>query len=292
MAGRSQAALIVLATMLLSLLLPPLLLLSGAALALVTLRRGLSEGTVVLALAAAVSLLLGYLLFGHAGPVAGVLPGFWLPVLMLAAVLRATVSLAVVVLVAAAAGWVVVGGFYAALGDPAVWWQQWLTSVLEPAFSEAGIDPASSGLHDLLTWLAPLMPGAIAANLVLSALLALLIGRWWQAQLFNPGGFQQEFHGLRLGRSMALVAIAVWLGAVLSGLPWLVNLGLPLAMALVLQGLAVVHGTIAAKGWKAWPLGVLYGALLVAAPQVVLGLCVLALVDSWADLRARAARSG
>lgn len=293
MAGRLPAVLIVVATMFVSLLLPPLLLLSGAALALVTLRRGPYEGALVLGAASVAALALGELLFGHSGPVAGVLPGFWLPVWGFAALLRATVSLAATLALAVGIGWLVVGGFYVLLDDPAGWWQSWLTGVLKPAFEDAGAGAdAVQALDRLIAWVAPLMPGWLAANVVFSALAAVLIGRWWQARLYNPGGFRSEFHGLRLGRRLALLTIVTLAAAFASGAVWLQCLALPLVVVWLLQGLAVVHGLAVLRGWSPWALVLVYVLLLLLLPQAVALLCLLGLTDTWMNLRTRAARPG
>lgn len=293
MAGRLPAVLIVVATMFVSLLLPPVLLLSGAALALVTLRRGPYEGALILGAASVAAFVLGWLLFGHPGPLAGVLPGFWLPVWGLAAVLRATVSLAAAFAVAAGLGWLVVTGFYALLDDPADWWQGWLAELLKPAFEQAGAGgDAVQALDRLIAWVAPLMPGMIAANVVFSALVALLIGRWWQARLYNPGGFRSEFHGLRLGRGLALLTIVTGAAAFASGALWLQCLALPLAVIWLLQGLAVLHGLALLRGWSPWALVLVYVLLLLLLPQAVALLCLLGLIDTWMNLRARAAPPG
>src|SRR5690606_2484533 len=50
-----------------------------------------------------------------------------------------------------------------------------------------------------------LVVGLLAALIAMNALLALLIGRWWQAMLYNPGGFRAEFYEFRLGKNLALV---------------------------------------------------------------------------------------
>ncbi|TCO76981.1 hypothetical protein EV699_12722 [Plasticicumulans lactativorans] len=291
MAGRSQAALVIACAMFLALLLPPLMFVSGAALALVALRRGGGEGGLVLGFAAAGSLAIAWLLFGSPGPVLTVLPGFWLPVLLLAVVLRASVSLAVATLVAVLLGWVAVLGFHLLVDDTAAWWLQVLNASIRQALGEAGMD--SDGMvavDEILQFLAPLMTGIVAANGALSALLALLLGRGWQALLYNPGGLRREFHALRLGRWPAVVMMALLATVALAHSPFAGNLAIVAGAAYVLQGLAVVHGLVGLRGMSRVWLVALYLALLLALPQVGLGLIALALVDAWADLRARVRR--
>ena len=50
-----------------------------------------------------------------------------------------------------------------------------------------------------------------------TAVCGLFLSRWWQALLFNPGGFQEEFHGFRLDRTIALILIVFVIAGV--GLP-------------------------------------------------------------------------
>jgi len=50
--------------------------------------------------------------------------------------------------------------------------------------------------------------GLVAWWIALSALMGVFIGRWWQALLYNPGGFRQEFHLLRLAPTVSLPCAA------------------------------------------------------------------------------------
>ncbi|NNC54346.1 MAG: hypothetical protein HKO07_01350, partial [Pseudomonadales bacterium] len=42
--------------------------------------------------------------------------------------------------------------------------------------------------------------GMIAIMQSITVAFSLLVARWWQAMLYNPGGFREEFHALRLQR--------------------------------------------------------------------------------------------
>ena len=72
--------------------------------------------------------------------------------------------------------------------------------ILEPlraSLVEGGVI-AEAASQALIEGLSRWMTGAFAASLYVQFLLALLLGRWWQAVLYNPGGFGAEFRGLRL----------------------------------------------------------------------------------------------
>jgi uncharacterized protein YybS (DUF2232 family) len=138
------------------------------------------------------------------------------------------------------------------------------------------------------------MTGILAAALSLQLILSLLLARWWQSLLYNPGGFQREFHAFRLHR---LTSIAGLLALALLLLPFLPMtnffgyLGLLLFAVLFLQGLAVIHAILARAGARtAWLVG-LYLLLLLLPPQTVLVLAVVGLLDISIDFRARFERS-
>jgi hypothetical protein len=116
------------------------------------------------------------------------------------------------------------------------------------------------------------------------AICLLMVARWWQALLYNPGGFQQEFHQLRLqprvaGLLMALFVLASMGVTVLSG--WVLYFVLPLFFA----GLALVHGLIGMK--KLSRLWLLAFYMLMLNPLLAQLLTVAALIDSFYDFRRR-----
>src|SRR5690606_40899116 len=61
----------------------------------------------------------------------------------------------------------------------------------------------------ILQALAQLLPATMAATAVLLASGAVMIARWWQAIVYNPGGFRHDFHRLRQGRSAALLVMVI-----------------------------------------------------------------------------------
>ena len=285
MRGRSTAVLIAAPTAVLFWLFPPALVISGAVVALVTLRRGAAEGALLAALAGLGAGALAGLVLGAPWPMLWVLLSCWTPLWVLALLLRATLSLSVTLRIAALLGLLGVGGFYLALGDPAVWWSQALDGLRQGlTTSPSGERATLEQLLDLLKAWAPLLPGQVVSAALLFVLAGLLLGRWWQALLYNPGGFRPEFHQLRLGRPLALLALALFAAAVLSGRPVLSNLVLVLGTLYSVQGIAVAHALVfKLRLSPAWLL-LLYLLLVPLLSQLVMA---LGITDAWADFRTR-----
>lgn len=288
MRGRASAVLVMAVAAVLFWLFPPFMVVSAAALALVTLRRGAAESLLLLVLAGSAATGLAALVLGTPWPMLDVLLAGWLPLWLLALMLRATVSLARTLQVAAALGLVGVLLCYLVLGDPAAWWNSLLEPLrqeaarLGPTLPAAERDTLDRMLALLGEW-APFLPGHLASMILLNGLLALFLGRGWQAALFNPGGFRTEFHALRLGRPLAGLTLVLLAGALLSGWVPLTNLALPLSVLYTVQGIALVHALAFARSLSpAWLL--LFYLLLPLLSQLVLA---LGLADAWIDLRAR-----
>lgn len=130
--------------------------------------------------------------------------------------------------------------------------------------------------------------GLLGFGTVASTVAALLLARWWQSMLYNPGGFRSEFHQLRLPLPFAAGLIAIGLG--LSGIGpeyrfWALMCTVPFFVA----GFALVHGVVGLKGWGRFVLVVIYVAWLLI-DWAKAALLLLALVDSGWNFRARLAK--
>jgi hypothetical protein len=286
--GPLQGALVATTAGLMALLLPPLGVVSGAVPALVTLRRGAGAGLVVVVAALIGTGALSWLLF--ATPMLGVALGAaqWLPLVLLALVLRQSVSLPLAVLTAGGVGIAALAAVYLLVPDPVAMWREVLDQVFRPALERADTDLSSGQLEELLDQVARLMSATVAASLAVSLVLSLLLARWWHALLDNPGGFGREFRELRLGRSVSVIAVVVFAAVIFSQTPVLLGLAAVLVGILLFQGLAVVHALVATRGMNVgWLVGMY--VLLFLVPQSVPLISLLGLIDSWVDFRARAA---
>jgi hypothetical protein len=279
MRGRMQATLVVAGAA----ALPMLFWLSAAAGSLVLLRRGLNDALGILLWAVLPALVWWY--FGEPRTLLVVTGTLALALLLRSSaswvrVLLASVLLGVVYAVALGS---LFGELIATTADEL---RQMLPQVLEGVYEQLS-DADRARLESLL---APVMLGLMAAVLQMVSLLSLLLGRYWQAQLYNPGGFAREFQAVRLSPGMALGLLAVLLiapnfGAQLAMLTPLCSV--PLAFA----GLALMHGLVAQKGLGGFWLVGLYVSLLLMMQLVYPFLLVLAVVDSLIDFRGRLARN-
>lgn len=288
--GPSQAILVAVGTAVLAMMLPPLSIVSGAVIALVTLRSGVRFGGLVMLGSTAFVALLAYMSLGNLLPGAIFLLVLWLPLWILAWVLRETRSLAWATSTAGALGIVGILVIYALVGDVTAWWEQVLLAMFEPAMQAGGPLADRETVAAILANLAKIMTGIAAAGMTLNALMCLYLARGWQAQLYNPGGFRDEFHELRMGQRMAMVS----LGFVVVSLLPLGEFGhmageivIVILSLYVLQGLALIHAIVARRQLHMAWLIVLYLVMLFVLPQLMALVAVLGLIDTWADFRRR-----
>ncbi len=264
----------------------PLSYLSGAAIGLTVLRHGGAEGLKILVGALALAGLVAWLAAGSPLP-AILLLAVWVPAVGGALVLRVSMSQGWMAVTAGLLAVAVVVGMHVAVGDVTQWWLGWLER-LEQAL------PSGTGMRlddDARVRLASVMTGVVGAATAVNVIVTVLLARWWQGLLYNPGGFRDEFQALRLPRVllpatglMALLALVqghsggdgAKLGAEL----------LLLATVLYLfQGLAVVHYRLRARTYaKGW-LVLLYVSLALLPQYTVFMLGLLGAADVVMDFR-------
>ena len=111
-----------------------------------------------------------------------------------------------------------------------------------------------------------------------------MLARWMQASLFNPGGFQKEFHQLRIGHKVTLILVCCMILAsfgILIPESWLVYFTLPL----VFSGIGLVHSVRAKRKYPVMTLVVFY--VLCLMPATLQLIVLLAVIDSWYNFRRR-----
>lgn len=292
--GPSQAILVTVGMAVLAMMLPPLSVISGAVVALVTLRSGLRSGAIVMLGSTAFVALLAFMSLGNALPGVVFLVVLWLPLWLLAWLLRDSRSLALATAAAGMLGIVGVIAVYAIVGDVSAWWQQVLMSMLEPAIEAGGQMADRAMVETMLAELSKLMTGVAAAGMSLNALMSLYLARAWQAQLYNPGGFREEFHALRLGQGLALVSL-VFIALSLLPLGVVAHMAGEIVIVILslylLQGLALLHAIVAQRGLPVVWLAVVYLVVVFIMPHLIVFIAVMGLLDTWADFRRRLAKN-
>lgn len=205
--------------------------------------------------------------------------------------LRVWRSLPLAVEAAVLAGFGLVLLQHLVMGDPTVFWAEQLRLFLDQMPQSQGLDEEQ--VEQMVLLIAPWMVGGLAAVWTLQLAVSMFVARAWQAQLFNPGGFSYEFRRLRLGRWLLYLTPILLVGGMLSEDPGIVaQLSLVGMTGFFLQGVALVHGLVAAlQAGLGWLVG-FYVLLLIALPHSFTVVSAAGFADGWLDFRAKVRRAG
>jgi len=254
----------------------------AAAVGLVTLRQGARQGFVVLAwavLPASVILVMGR----DVGPLASLIG-----VAFAATVLRATVSLPMALLASTASG-VVTAIMMLTLGEAQM---AAIMEVLQQFINSVQTQSVQNGANAEMVQKIAVPSNADVAGLIgisnaISVAISLMLARWWQALLYNPGGFQQEFHQLRFTPIFSVGLFVTALILANAGEQFRVWVYFPL-IPLMFAGFGLVHGAVGKKGLPRGALVFAYGLWLMLDPARIL-LVLATIADSFVDFRSRLA---
>jgi hypothetical protein len=256
---------------------------SPATIGLVTLRKGSTEGLVILLWAALPSIVSYY--FGQGSGLLTLVSVVSLLMMVVSAnVLRVTSSWQATMLATMLVAIAVTLGFGLLLSAEV----DLLIAKVSEIFAEIAASQGGQQAEgqEPVVPTRPLVLGLVALMLSISAIVSLLLSRWWQAMLYNPGGFGEEFHNLRLDIRVAGGSLLAF--TLLLYLPgdfrfWAELMALPL----LISGLSLVHyGVKALSQGRQW-LVFMYVGLVVSGP-VIGGLLVgLGIADSILNLRLR-----
>ncbi|MBB1485246.1 hypothetical protein [Oceanospirillum sediminis] len=247
---------------------------AAAVVGLITLRKGSQEGSTVMLWGSLPAVF--WLSQGDPTP-ALVIIG----VMLMAMVLRSTVSWSQTL---------VAGAVMGAITGSTV---EWLPPEIMSQLAELGREmiSGSEGLAEqagiqLDQFLINTFTGMISAFHTLVMALSLILARWWQAREFNPGGFQLEFHQLRLSVWSALtlgIVIVFGAGVTPEALKWIPSLTIPLALACI----ALVHGVVTIKQLSKTWLTVFYVLLFIMGHSLYVFMIFVAFLDSALNFRQR-----
>lgn len=163
-----------------------------------------------------------------------------------------------------------------------------VTALMEHQGMAEQFSLGAADLQQLVLMLDLLLNGAITSLQLLMVLASVLLARWWQSLLYNPGGFQLEFHSIRLPAWSGLL-LPVVLIMVAAGQSWLMPVIPVLLVPHLVAGIALVHGVFGIKKYNSFWLGLLYVSLLFAQPYMSVLLVLIALADSLMNFRHRLA---
>lgn len=128
--------------------------------------------------------------------------------------------------------------------------------------------------------------GIFIVSILSNVILQLILSRWWQAAMFNPGGLRIELYQIRMSHVLGILLIAGF------GLAWLGNKTimdmLPvLCMAFAAAGLSLMHCYLATVRHTLVWLIIMYLLIIWLFPLSIMLLAIMALFDVWMNLRKR-----
>jgi len=280
MRGRVQAMIVASSLALVSLMMPPVSVLSSATVALVTLRLGAFEGLIILGCSTLAASILGFFATGNFQFAFLYVLVLWLPVWLISIILREGRHLSLAVEIATLLGVLGVIVFYLFSSEPAGMWSAVLAQMI-PA------DAPVAEIQDKIEILVHYMTGIVAAGSVLGLLFGLFLGRWWQANLFNPGGFKQEYLLMSTKTwlsiaSVAIVGVALVTSGEVSEIAW--NIIILLFILYTVTGTSILHTYFAKMKLGRFMVPMLYITLFLI-PHLMLLVALVGVSDPWLDLR-------
>ncbi len=285
--GPSQAALVAAAMAILGLAIPPAAWLSAAAIVLVTLVNGPKSGLMTTALSSLGAGIFAYLIFGSPQVALVFVLLAWLPAWIIASILRQTVSLAYSLQVLTVISLLAVVLIYQLAPNIGEHWREPL-DIMVAQLAEQSEDFNLAELKRTEDWVIAFLPGLFVCSVMFGTMLSLFLARWWQAALYNPGGFGKEFQSMNLGKFSALCAMAILLIAMAVGNVFSVALVTVVSVLYSVQALSLLHAVIKIRQVNTAWLFAIYLAMFFI-PQVLLLLILLSFADPWLDIRRRVA---
>ncbi|MCB2426619.1 DUF2232 domain-containing protein [Methylophaga pinxianii] len=290
MKGRWQAALAAALLSVAAMLIPPLNYLASGVIVLATLRVGPKEGLRVMAATLVVFAVVAGLLLGQIWIAVVLFVTSWLPAYLVTLVLGYSRSLERALLAAAGAGILVVLVVHIFLPTPALWWQEVLGPFVQLLSEQSGWQLNAADTQNFLVQMASMMTGLMAAAVSVNIILGILIGRAWQASLYNEGAFGSEFTQITLGKTLAIVTAALMglsLTPVAGSLSLLIDCLPVLLVLFAIQGIAVAHAVVRAKQKSVIWLVVMYVLMVLMLPQMLILTASLGVLEQWFNFRKR-----
>jgi hypothetical protein len=281
MRGKLQATLVASALAILSMAVPPASILSLGSVALYTLRRGTYETVTVVAYT---SLLITVVALFFNVPIpfvvyyALILWSTW----SIAIALRESQHFSLALEIAFLMGIVYAVGSRFLIPDPVAMWKQALSKII----------PENAPIEDpkqFIGFMATYMTQAVVVGGFINIMLGLLMGRWWQALLYNPGGFRQEFLAFKIPPKLAAINLVIIVVAGLGIMVFPEVAGVIFNLVIVLYafvGIAVLHTLISRSKLGQFAVPMFYITLFFI-PRILLPVALVGFSDTWLDIRKR-----
>ena len=291
LSGPFQAVTVVFIFALLSFPVPFLIVMSGGALALITLKVGVRQAISVLLICVALVAVSTLLLLGNlsVGPLI-----VWASIVAVAYVYQHFRSLSMALQVLTIFGAALTILVTVLFPDMQADWLLYLKNLLAaieqgPSFqimmqnSNLSLERA----EQYLPTIASLMTGMVVAVYLLTTSITLSFGGWWNDLLDDTPTFHKEFVRFNLGRTLAisavLFAVAAWTAK--TAIFW--QLTIVCLSMFFLQGLGLAHAVAGALSKPLLGFVTVYGLLFIATPQMMLVLASAGVLDGFVDFRKR-----
>ena len=247
---------------------------------LLIMTHGWRRATLQVAVAGAVLVAVA-LVVGFALPVLMELMAlFWVPALLLGALLRKSRSLTLTMQVSVIIAIVALTAFYVVVPDPVAFW--------EPRVAEAAEAMIASGfeLRTELLQLEYMTVSAVFMGWTIGTT-GFLLGYGVYRKLPSETAEFGRFRDLNFGRVIAFAVALVSLLAIVVGAAWLKNVAPVLFVIFWLQGLAIVHYMHAQKLIPIHALVAVYVLIPLLQVLIVTVLAIIGYMDAWFDFRRR-----
>jgi len=262
----------------------PLYILSNAIIALVVLRHGIKIGVEVLFISNIALAIYGFM--QTQSIIYGALYSLpMIAVFIYATALHKTISLPLGLIYGSVFGAACLLIAHIVVPNIDGQWLSFLNEHIQPLFLQLGFD--SARLEKVLPIAAEIMTGSYIAAILIWTTITLLVARWWQALLYKPKGFKQEFYELRLGYVSSIIYLLILSASLLAKEPLLKELSLIFGVMFIFQGLSLAHNVLSRSIIATMWLGLMYFFLLISTAIVVILLVVTALIDNFIDIRSR-----
>ena len=259
-----------------TMLIPLMFWFSAAVVAFITLRKGFQQGAVVFFWTTLPAMAWLWSV-QDPGPLIVLVITF-----LMAGILRVTISWQTTLVAGALVG--IILGWAAPLLMPDV--IQTLNELADQFFRELAKQSEQEYTDELKAGFESLMIAGFVSSFYGVAIGSLCLARSWQAKLFNPGGWQEEFFQIRIQPKLLIAALLLLVVASSLGLNASVVM-LTVAVALMFGGIALVHGMVAKRNMtKQWLVG-FYLSIVLLFPTVLILVVIAAVLDSLIDFRSR-----
>ena len=260
---------------------------SGAVIVLLVLHQGLRRAMIQALIAAAVLGLIALLTGGSAPQTSLLVLLNWLPAYILAALLGHWQSLALTLQVSVIVALVGLLGFYVVLGDPSVFWSDWLADEAVTLFREMGLHEQAASLLENRAAVAQQMTVLFVFAIWSLYVFGLVLGHTLFDALVGHSEVYGRFCDLNFGRVLAVIMAVASVAALISGAVWLQNLAFLVFVMFWIQGLAILHWLHAEKRLPKVLLVVVYALIPLFSALPVIPLAVIGYTDAWFAYRTR-----